>query len=119
MLDDAEARLGRAGELKRLVEQAGFTLNGLAPHQKSEVLDLLEIRVTIKGEVPPPRRLECTTTAWFNQRQSVPRELTDDLWAQMSQLINPCVNERVDTYLLTGETGRRDVTCAPHATPKP
>ncbi|MFD5349627.1 alpha/beta hydrolase, partial [Streptomyces anulatus] len=34
-------------------------------------------------------------------------------------LVNPCVNERVDTYLLTGETDRRDVTCAPHATPKP
>ncbi|MFI6370230.1 alpha/beta hydrolase [Streptomyces sp. NPDC050546] len=34
-------------------------------------------------------------------------------------LVNPCVNERVDTYLLTGELDRRDVTCAPHATPKP
>lgn len=87
MLDDAEACLGRTGDLKRLVEQASCNLNGLAPHRKSEVLDLLEIRVTIKGEVPPPRRLECTTTAWFNQRQSVPRELTDDLWAQVSELM--------------------------------
>lgn len=34
-------------------------------------------------------------------------------------LVNPCVNERVDTYLLTGRTDRRDVTCDPHATPKP
>uniref|UniRef100_A0AAU3H468 Alpha/beta hydrolase n=1 Tax=Streptomyces sp. NBC_01401 TaxID=2903854 RepID=A0AAU3H468_9ACTN len=34
-------------------------------------------------------------------------------------LVNPCVNERVDTYLLTGKTDRRDVTCAPHATPTP
>lgn len=34
-------------------------------------------------------------------------------------LVNPCVNERVDTYLLTGKTGRRHATCAPHATPKP
>ncbi|NYE39547.1 alpha/beta hydrolase [Streptomyces fulvorobeus] len=34
-------------------------------------------------------------------------------------LLNPCVNERVDTYLLTGRTDRSDVTCAPHATPKP
>lgn len=34
-------------------------------------------------------------------------------------LVNPCVNERVDTYLLTGRTDRRDVTCTPHATPKP
>ncbi|MGH4034982.1 alpha/beta hydrolase [Actinomycetota bacterium Odt1-20B] len=34
-------------------------------------------------------------------------------------LTNPCVNDRVDTYLLTGKTGAKDVTCAPHATPKP
>ncbi|WP_198676705.1 alpha/beta hydrolase [Streptomyces atratus] len=34
-------------------------------------------------------------------------------------LVNPCINERVDTYLLTGRTDRSDVTCAPHATPKP
>ncbi|MET7452810.1 alpha/beta hydrolase [Streptomyces sp. NPDC005574] len=34
-------------------------------------------------------------------------------------LVNPCVNERVDTYLLTGKLDRADVTCAPHATPKP
>ncbi|GGX68364.1 alpha/beta hydrolase [Streptomyces fructofermentans] len=34
-------------------------------------------------------------------------------------LANPCVNERVDTYLLTGRVDSADVTCAPHATPKP
>ncbi len=34
-------------------------------------------------------------------------------------LVNPCVNDRVDTYLLTGEVDARDVTCAPHAAPKP
>ncbi|WP_228023088.1 alpha/beta hydrolase [Streptomyces acidicola] len=34
-------------------------------------------------------------------------------------LTNPCVNDRVDTYLLTGKVDKADVTCAPHATPKP
>ncbi|MEU6287824.1 alpha/beta hydrolase [Streptomyces sp. NPDC046988] len=34
-------------------------------------------------------------------------------------LVNPCVNDRVDTYLLTGKVDTKDVTCAPHATPKP
>jgi pimeloyl-ACP methyl ester carboxylesterase len=34
-------------------------------------------------------------------------------------LVNPCVNDRVDTYLLTGRLDRTDVTCAPHAMPKP
>ncbi|WP_373298804.1 alpha/beta hydrolase [Streptomyces flaveolus] len=34
-------------------------------------------------------------------------------------LVNPCINDRVDAYLLTGKLDARDVTCAPHATPKP
>ncbi|MFD6426737.1 alpha/beta hydrolase [Streptomyces sp. NPDC060198] len=34
-------------------------------------------------------------------------------------LLNTCVNDRVNTYLLTGRTDSRDVTCTPHATPVP
>ncbi|MFI9345659.1 alpha/beta hydrolase [Streptomyces sp. NPDC052773] len=34
-------------------------------------------------------------------------------------LVNSCVNNRVDAYLLTGELDARDVTCEPHTTPKP
>ncbi|MEU6349717.1 alpha/beta hydrolase [Streptomyces sp. NPDC047072] len=34
-------------------------------------------------------------------------------------LVNACINTRVDTYLLTGKLDSSDVTCTPHATPKP
>ncbi|MFC8570015.1 alpha/beta hydrolase [Streptomyces sp. NPDC057245] len=34
-------------------------------------------------------------------------------------LANPCINDRVDGYLLTGKLDAEDVTCAPHATPTP
>ncbi|MFJ5265340.1 alpha/beta hydrolase [Streptomyces sp. NPDC088387] len=34
-------------------------------------------------------------------------------------LVNTCINDRVDTYLLTGKVDSKDVTCAPHATPVP
>ncbi|MDI3418279.1 alpha/beta hydrolase [Streptomyces luteolus] len=37
----------------------------------------------------------------------------------VTNLVNSCVNQRVDSYLLRGKTGSRDVTCAPHAAPKP
>ncbi|GAB7029419.1 alpha/beta hydrolase [Streptomyces platensis subsp. malvinus] len=33
--------------------------------------------------------------------------------------VNPCINDRVDAYFLEGKTDAKDVTCAPHATPKP
>ncbi|WP_129310672.1 alpha/beta hydrolase [Streptomyces sp. L2] len=34
-------------------------------------------------------------------------------------LVNPCINDRVDAYLLKGTLDSADVTCAPHATPEP
>ncbi|WP_406002203.1 alpha/beta hydrolase [Streptomyces sp. NBC_00829] len=34
-------------------------------------------------------------------------------------LVNPCINSRVEAYLLSGKVDSRDVTCTPHATPKP
>lgn len=37
----------------------------------------------------------------------------------ITNVVNPCINDRVESYLLSGELDRRDVTCAPHATPKP
>ncbi|MGW6458931.1 alpha/beta hydrolase [Streptomyces sp. NPDC055078] len=34
-------------------------------------------------------------------------------------IANPCVNQRVDAYLLHATLDSGDVTCAPHATPRP
>jgi pimeloyl-ACP methyl ester carboxylesterase len=34
-------------------------------------------------------------------------------------LVNPCVNGRVDSYLLTGALDGQDVVCGPHAAPVP
>lgn len=34
-------------------------------------------------------------------------------------LVNPCINTRVDAYLLTGKLDGSDVVCAPHAEPVP
>ncbi|MFI9723168.1 alpha/beta hydrolase [Streptomyces sp. NPDC052396] len=34
-------------------------------------------------------------------------------------LVNPCINDRVDSYLLTGKVDAKDVVCTPHATPMP
>ncbi|MBT2471020.1 alpha/beta fold hydrolase [Streptomyces sp. ISL-66] len=35
----------------------------------------------------------------------------------VTSLVNPCINTRVDAYLLTGKVDAQDVKCAPHATP--
>ncbi|WP_217198357.1 alpha/beta hydrolase [Streptomyces buecherae] len=33
--------------------------------------------------------------------------------------LNPCINQRVDAYLLRGTVDAKDVVCGPHATPTP
>lgn len=37
----------------------------------------------------------------------------------VTNLVNPCVNSRVDDYLLHGTVGPHDVVCGPHAAPAP
>ncbi|MGK5547544.1 alpha/beta hydrolase [Streptomyces sp. URMC 127] len=37
----------------------------------------------------------------------------------VTDLVNPCVNDRVEAYLVQGRTDGEDVTCAPHAAPSP
>jgi pimeloyl-ACP methyl ester carboxylesterase len=37
----------------------------------------------------------------------------------VTNLVNPCINSRVDAYLLSGTLDSQDVVCGPHATPVP
>ncbi|MFC4505083.1 MULTISPECIES: alpha/beta hydrolase [Streptomyces] len=37
----------------------------------------------------------------------------------VTNLVNSCINPRVQSYLLTGKLDAADVTCTPHATPTP
>ncbi|MFI1093469.1 alpha/beta hydrolase [Streptomyces sp. NPDC020917] len=37
----------------------------------------------------------------------------------VTNLVNPCINSRVDSYLLSGALDAQDVVCGPHATPVP
>jgi pimeloyl-ACP methyl ester carboxylesterase len=37
----------------------------------------------------------------------------------VTNLVNPCINSRVDDYLLHGTLDQHDVVCGPHATPVP
>lgn len=34
-------------------------------------------------------------------------------------LVDPCINDRVTDYFVSGELDRSDVACAPHAAPVP
>ncbi|MFE6739742.1 recombinase family protein [Streptomyces tubercidicus] len=85
LLAKAESDAARKEDIRRLVELASFNFGGLGDKEKSELMDLLEIKVKLKG--PVPRRWggpKCPVSTWFKERgvQGFP-ELTDDLWARI------------------------------------
>ncbi|WP_455431172.1 recombinase family protein [Streptomyces bikiniensis] len=88
-LEETEATAQRARDLETLAVMARTRLAEMTPAEQKEVLDLLDVRVTITGPVPKPRvGLACSLAAWFKEAgRLVPSELTDDMWA----LVEPVV----------------------------
>jgi DNA invertase Pin-like site-specific DNA recombinase len=92
MLEDAESMLmeseeaaARAEDFQRLVEIASFNLENINDRQKSEIMDLLEIQVTLTGPVPLDGRFgpDSDLEQWFEQRGVQPVEMTDVLWEEI------------------------------------
>ncbi|MFJ2113045.1 recombinase family protein [Streptomyces sp. NPDC087850] len=91
MLEEAEASSRRSADFTKLVEIASFNLDNLSSRQKVEVLDLLDIRVVLKGAVPLNGRFgpDAAIESWFQARNVQPRELTDELWEEVLLRIPP------------------------------
>ncbi|MDT0435563.1 MULTISPECIES: alpha/beta hydrolase [Streptomyces] len=87
------------------------------------------VEVTSHKDLPPVLIVQSTNDAAtpyagavsLHQRFKGSRLITEkDAGSHgVTGLVNTCINQRVDTYLLTGGLDAADVTCAPHATPKP
>jgi DNA invertase Pin-like site-specific DNA recombinase len=90
MLAEAEMAAVRAEDFQRLVEIASFNLENINDRQKAEIMDLLEIQVSLTGPVPLEGRFgpDSDIEQWFDQRGVAPVELTDELWAEVRPRIN-------------------------------
>lgn len=78
---DAAEAAQRGRDLQALAELARKRLPALDASQKAEVLALLDIRVTILGDIPRKTRGDDQISAWFRARSRVVPSLTDDAWA--------------------------------------
>ncbi|WP_130334989.1 recombinase family protein [Streptomyces sp. BK022] len=90
MLEEAEEAAQRAEDFQRLVEIASFNLENINDRQKAEIMDLLEIQVTLTGPVPLEGRFgpDSDIEQWFAERGVQPVEMTDELWAEVRPRIN-------------------------------
>jgi DNA invertase Pin-like site-specific DNA recombinase/uncharacterized protein (UPF0335 family) len=90
MLTEAELAATRAEDFKRLVEIASFNLEHINDRQKAEIMDLLEIQVTLTGPVPLEGRFgpDSDIEQWFGQRGVQPVEMTDALWEEIRPRIS-------------------------------
>lgn len=77
----------RADDLNKLAETARTSLYRMTPEQKADVIDWVELRVTITGEVPRKTRVDDVISAWFRDRgRSVPA-LTDEAWTVVEPIL--------------------------------
>ncbi|QER85718.1 transposase [Streptomyces tendae] len=88
-MEETEATEQRARDLAALAAVARERLADMDPAEQSEVLALLDVRVTITGEIPKPRLgLACSMRDWFTGRgRLVPDELTDEAWARVEPIV--------------------------------
>jgi DNA invertase Pin-like site-specific DNA recombinase/transposase len=90
MLSEAEEAATRAEDFQRLVEIASFNLEHITDRQKAEVMDLLEIQVSLMGPVPLDGRFgpDSDIEQWFGKRGVQPVEMTDALWEEVRPRIS-------------------------------
>ncbi|PWK67186.1 putative transposase of IS4/5 family DUF4096 [Streptomyces sp. CG 926] len=88
-LEETEATAQRARDLEALATVARTRLADMTPAEQSEVLALLDVRVTITGPVPKPKLgLACSMTEWFKANgRLVPPALTDEAWALVEPIV--------------------------------
>ncbi|MBQ1081593.1 recombinase family protein [Nocardiopsis sp. B62] len=91
---ETEAARSRADDLADLADMARERLADLGPDERAEVLELLDVRVTVTGPVPMPQiGKPCSLSQWFiDNDRMVPPELDEEAWA----LVAPIVDEWED-----------------------
>ncbi|MFJ1700330.1 recombinase family protein, partial [Streptomyces sp. NPDC088252] len=119
--DEVEVALNRANDLAELANLARTKLFSMSPEDKAEVIHLLDLKVSIRGEIPRKTRSDDTVSAWFAERDRVVPLLTDEAWALVEPLFKARMGRKLtdprgllDSMLYKARTG-----CAWSASPVP
>ncbi|MEE4590954.1 recombinase family protein [Streptomyces sp. DSM 41524] len=84
---ETEAAGQRARDLQTLADLARTRLHDMPPEQQTEILDLLDVRVTITGPVPKVRKADCSLTRWFRERNRPVPILTEEGWMRVEPIL--------------------------------
>jgi DNA invertase Pin-like site-specific DNA recombinase/transposase len=109
-MDDTAAR---AQDLQRLSEIAQAHLHSMDARQREDVIDLLNLKVTILGPATRRKtRKDDLISDWFRERERVVPTLTDAAWAVAERVIHKPKGRRasnpralVDAILTKARTG--------------
>lgn len=81
---EAENTAQRGHDLKELAEVAQTRLREATASEQARVLELLDVRVTICGEIRRKVRSDDGLSGWFRDRGRVVPVLTDDAWQRVA-----------------------------------
>ncbi|MGW0558426.1 recombinase family protein [Streptomyces sp. NPDC002926] len=84
---ESQAAGQRARDLQALAQMARERLHDMQPGEQAEVLALLDVRVTILGEVPMRVREDDRVIGWFRSRGRTVPDLTDKAWALVEPVL--------------------------------
>ncbi|WP_328680658.1 transposase [Streptomyces sp. NBC_00322] len=84
---ESQAAGQRARDLQALAQLARERLHDMQPGDQAEVLALLDVRVTILGEVPTRVREDDRVSGWFRSRGRTVPDLTDKAWALVEPIL--------------------------------
>lgn len=88
--DESQAAINRAHDLTKLADVARASLFNMSPEGRAEVIHLLDLKVTIKGEVPRKTRSDAGLSIWFEERDRAVPDLTDAAW----EVVEPILSAR-------------------------
>lgn len=91
---DTEASVNRARDLRVLSKMASRRLHLMNAREQAEVMHLLDVRVTILGEIPRRTRSDDQISAWFRDRDRVVPTLTDAVWTLAEPIVTPVRGRR-------------------------
>lgn len=84
---EAENTAQRGHDLRELAKVARERLHDMNERQRAEVLNLLDVRVTITGAIQRKVRSDDGVSGWFTSRNRVVPTLTDEAWERVAPIL--------------------------------
>jgi DNA invertase Pin-like site-specific DNA recombinase len=86
---EMDQTVNRARDLQSLADVARIQLHTMDPRQKEDIVDLLDLKITILGEVPRRKtRFDDQISNWFRDRERVVPHVSDEVWAIAEPLMS-------------------------------